>query len=224
MKSKPIHRTFDSHRKTSMLFFKDEPAIECYIKAGICFPMTYDSGVGIQNSGFAVMGAQDIRTKYIYVFEQMEWVTIDDIIAEDNTIRYRGLSHFFNQIWTEYFGEAYYFNQPDELSRRFRLQILRSKMVNPKPRFVEVPIQSQDDLLNIIWYQTKKQGMEIDKTSKLATALTEMQKNDKNLWPATYALGCMLMAFERFPWREPSFQTIREVLVPSDRSSVSVVN
>ena len=152
---KPIHRHFDTHRKTSRLYFDDTEPIECYMRGGICFPVKYVSNDRIHNNGYAVLAGQDVKTNKIHVFEQMNWVTVDDILEIDNkTIKYPGLSHWLNMAWNKYFCRTFYYNQSEEHSRRFRLQILRSKMIAPKPSIVEVPISGKnlkDELLSSLW-------------------------------------------------------------------------
>lgn len=212
---KPNHRYFDNHRKTSWLYFDGESSRECYMRGGICFPFKYQSLKGIANHGYAVIAGQDLKTGIVHVFEQINWVTIDDILSKDikNSIKHPGLSHWLNMAWNKYFIQAFYFNQPDELSRRFRLQILRSLMISPKPRFVEVFINNKDDLLSAIWHRIKTGRLEIEKDSEIANILKETMVEDKELFPQIHALGCCLLGFEQYPWRKPYEQPIQEILV-----------
>jgi len=218
---KPAHRYFDNHRKTSWLYFDKGDPRECYMRGGICFPVKYKSLTGIDNHGYAVMAGQDLKTGIIHVFEQVNWVTIDDILSKGtsqeslpmNAIRYPGLSHWFNMCWNKYFMQTFYFNQPDELSRRFRLQIIRSPMINPKPRIVEMFINSKDDLLSGIWHRIKTGQLEIEKGSEIGDVLKDTMVEDKILFPQIHALGCCLLGFEQYPWRKPYEQPIQELLV-----------
>jgi len=218
---KPIHRYFDTHRSTSWLYFEAGDPKECYMRGGICFPFKYESLKGIDNHGYAVIAGQDFKTDIVHVFEQINWITIDDILSKGasqeslpmNTIKYPGLSHWFNMGWNKYFIQTFYFNQPDELSRRFRLQIIRSKMINPKPRFVEIDINNKDDLLSGIWHRIKTGKLEIEKDSEIAEILKGTMIDDKEVFPQIHALGCCLLGFEQYPWRKPYEQPIQEILV-----------
>ena len=185
------------------------------MRGGICFPFKYQSLKGIENHAYAVIAGQDLKTGIVHVFEQINWVTIDDILSKDikNSIKYPGLSHWLNMAWNKYFIQTFYFNQPDELSRRFRLQILRSLMISPKPRFVEVSINNKDDLLSAIWHRIKTGQLEIEKDSQIANILKETMVEDKELFPQIHALGCCLLGFEQYPWRKPYEQPIQEILV-----------
>ena len=212
--NKPIHRHFDNHRKTTMLYFDDEDhPRECYMRGGICFPIQYKVQDEIEINGFAVMAGQDVVTKQIYIFEQTQWVTIDDILSPNRGIRYDGLSHWLNRIWSKYFAQTFYFIQPDEVYRRFSLQILRSPMISPKPRIVEIYGDEPRNLIPVIWRLIKTGSLEIERESILAEQLSQSFTDDKKLLPAVHALGCCLMGIERYPWRKPYEQPIREVLV-----------
>lgn len=216
----PTHRHFDIHRKTTWLYFDDEEPRESYMRGGICFPMKYKSPQGIENKGYAVIGGQNVKTGIVHIYEQMSWVTVDDILATDgdpempvNAVKYPGFSHWLNKVWNEYFSQTFYFNQSEELSRRFRLQILRSFMINPKPRIVEVPISDKLDFLSSIWLWVKTERIKIGLGTELLKNLDTLQKDDKTMYPSVYALGCCLLGLERFPWRKPYERPIQEVLV-----------
>jgi len=186
------------------------------MRGGICFPVKYQSLKGIDNHGYAIIAGQDVKTGIVHVFEQMNWVTIDDILVKDtNVIKHHGLSHWFNMGWNKYFIRAFYFNQPDELSRRFRLQILRSAMIDPKPRFIEIHISNKNDLLSSIWHRIKTGMLEIEKDSEIGYILKETMAGDKELYPQIHALGCCLLGLEEYPWRKPYEQPIQEMLVAS---------
>lgn len=187
------------------------------MRGGICFPMRYQSLTGIAHHGYAIIAGQDIKTNVVHIFEQMNWVTIDDILEKNitNAVKYPGLSHWFNMGWNKYFMQTYYFSQPDELSRRFRLQVLRSAMINPKPRFVELHIDNKNDLLSSIWHRIKTGMLEIERNSEIANILQETMIEDKELFPQIHALGCCLMGFEQYPWRKPYEQPVQEILVAS---------
>ena len=186
------------------------------MRGGICFPVKYQSLKGIDNHGYAVIAGQDLKTGIVHVFEQINWVTIEDIVAKDiitRPVKYYGLSHWLNMAWNRYFTQTFYFSQPDELSRRFRLQVIRSAMINPKPRFMEIHINDRDELLSVIWHRIKTGLLEIEKDSELAKVLKEATDENKELFPQIHALGCCLLGMEQYPWRKPYEQPVQEILV-----------
>ena len=213
---KPIHKHYDTHRRTTILYFDHEPdrPIEFYMRGGICWPIRYENPTGqIDNSGYVLMAGQDVKTGRVMIFEETQWVTIDNILGDNHVIRYPGLSHWFNKVWEGYFAQSFYWQQEDELARRFRLQILRSKMIHPKPRFVEVPYSDTSDMISCIWTMLKANKLNRASGTVLQQQLEMVKEGDKQVLPAVHALGCCLLGFERFPWREPKEPEIREILV-----------
>ncbi len=195
-------------------FFDDHDPMECYMRGGICWPIRYEYLGNVDTNGYVVIAGQDIKTRKVYVFEQLEWVTIDNIVDEDNTLRYYGLSHWFNEAWTNYFATAYFWHQEEELARRFRLQVLRSDMILPKPRFIEIPTTTTSDIISCIWGAIKTNVLRREGSTPLEDQLREVKAGDKQVLPAVHALGCCLLGLERFQWRPPVEKPIKEILVP----------
>lgn len=212
---KPIHKNYNAERKTTLLFFDDHDPMECSMKGGVCWPVPFERNGVMDTVGYAVMAGMDLASGVVYVFEQVPWVVIDDIIGAGGIVKYEGLSHWLNRIWTDYFASVFYFLQTDEVSRRFRLQVIRSNMIRPKPRFVELPPVDVSDLIGVVWRLIKEGRLRFDKGSEIDRDLTSVKEGDKQLFPAVHALGCCLTGFDRFPWRKPYEQSIREILIPA---------
>ena len=212
---KPVNRHYDTHRRTSILYFDDREPMDCYMRGGICWPVRYEINGQIETDGYALMAGQEITTGDIYVFEQIKWVTVDNIIGGNNVLQYPGLSHWFNRVWNVYYGQSYYYEQGYELSRRFRIQVSRSTMIEPKPRFIELPPFDISEMINCIWRTLKAKAPMIyrEKDTDLETQLDAVQGGVKDVLPAVYALGCCVMGFELYPWRKPYDRPIQEMLV-----------
>ena len=119
---------------------------------------------------------------------------------EQKKIKYPGLSHWFNEMWNKYFIRKYFFHQPEELSRRFRLQMRRSPMIDPKPRLIEMEVVDKEDMVSVMWHWIKTGKIEISKESEVAINLQEMGKDSsQDMTPAIHALGCCLIGIEKYP-------------------------
>ena len=188
------------------------------MRGGIAWPMRYEYLGVVQSHGYVVMAGQDVKTNKVYVFEQLQWVTIDNILDNDNQLRYIGLSHWLNETWSTYFGNTFFWQQGDELARRFRLQVLRSPMINPKPKFIEVPTSMSNitgDVISVIWNAlTAKSLRRAREENPLNNQLNAVQSGSKTTFPAVHALGVCLLGLERFPWRPPHEKPVKEYLVP----------
>jgi hypothetical protein len=196
--------------------------MECQMKGGICFPMFYEYLGRTDIEGYALMAGLDIETGIVYVFEQTAWTVIDNILHPDGSLRLEGLSGWVNRGWLNYFARVFYFHQADELARRHRLQVLRSRMIEPKPNFVELPPTDAEDIIGVIWRFVKAGRLRRAGGTVLEDQLQLVKSGDRQVFPAVHALGCCLTAFELHPWRKPYERPIREVIVPADKGSVEV--
>lgn len=214
MMIKPIGKHYDDHRRTSRLYFDDHPTMECHMRGGICWPIQYEENGQLDTNGYAIMAGMDVKTGVVYVFEQEQWVSIDNIInPEDGSMRYVGLSHWFNRVWQEYFGSSFFFHQNFELARRYRLQIYRSPMVYPNPKFKLLPPTDAHDMVSTIWRYVKEGRLKYERGQILDSQLMAVKSGDKQVLPAVHALGCLLAGLDRYPWREPFERPLQDVFV-----------
>jgi len=189
---KPRKATYNQKRETSTLYSKDfDDSREFYMRGGVCWPE------GDAN-GFAIMAGQQFNNGRVYVFEQMEFATIDDII-QDGQIRYHGLSSWLNQCWSKYFAYLYFWNQPQAIHDRFRLQISRSRSVEPKPGFIEIDL-GNDNERPLVADFVRTERLVIGKDSELTEQLEVARHDEKAELPAVRALGRCLAGLQRFPF------------------------
>lgn len=201
---KPIERHYNEKNDTTVLFFSEtEEGNEYYVRGGICFPITFERAGVRDVQGCALLGGQDVRTKIITIFEQIEFVTIDNII-DDKTqmIEYYGLGSWLNKAWARYYARKFFYNQPFETAKKYRLEIIRSKMINPKPYLISVPFIDDDEAHHVIWKQVKTKRIKMKEGSILHEQLGVVKGGDKQMLPAVYALACLLIGIERFPYRK----------------------
>ncbi len=91
----PLKVQADLNRKTSILYFPNGDSAEFYMRGGICWPITYECRGKMENNGFALMAGQDIKTQNIYVFEEISFVTIENILNQaTGQIEFHGLSYW----------------------------------------------------------------------------------------------------------------------------------
>ena len=209
---KPLSAQYKHDRKTSMLYFDEQDPMEFCMRGGICWPIKYEINGRIDTNGYAVMAGMDVDSKVVYVFEEQQWVTIDHIIR-DNKIEHHGLSQWFNRLWNDYFASKFYFHQPHQLAKRFRLQASRSDMIKPKPKFKELPPTDTDDIVAAIWHIVKEGALKYTKGGLVEEQLKMVKAGDKQVLPAVHALGCALVGLARYPWRKPYQKPIQEIFI-----------
>jgi len=207
--NKPSKSYPNFDKGTSTLVFKgeeDNPR-EFYMIGGICWPVQYELPDQPPDVlGYAILAGKDLETGIVYVFEQKDFVTIEHIFNEKQIVAYHGLAPWFNTIWARYYANRFYFNQSDEISRKYRLDVIRSEMITSRPQMIEVPMPDIKDALHTVWRYAKTKGVKIDADSLLGVhlPLAKVDKHKRNIAsPPVHALACMLVGLDRFPYRKP---------------------
>jgi hypothetical protein len=200
---RPRKAHFNQRRRTSTLYFeKFDDFGEFYMRGAVYWPTT--------ESGFALLAGQKIETKRVHVFEQMEFETIDNIVGKDRTIEYHGLAPWFNRCWSKYFASIFLWSQHEELHRRFRLQVIRSEAVKPKPVFIEARLSDEDDARYLVFDYARTGRIVLERESELAKQLELARHNEKVELPAVRALGRLLAGLERHPFSRHDVEEERE--------------
>ena len=190
---KPRKATYNAKRQTSTLYFKDfDDSREFYMRGGVCWPEG-------DAEGFALLGGQNVNGNRVHVFEEMEFATIDDIRNSDQSIKYHGLASWLNRCWSKYFARLYFWNQPQAIHDRFRLQVYRSGSIEPKPGFIEIDL-GKDHERPLVADFVRTGRLVIGKDSELARQLEVSRHDDKAELPAVKALGRLLAGLQRSPF------------------------
>jgi hypothetical protein len=191
--NKPRKATYNQRRETSTLYFKNlDDSKEFYMRGAVCWPEG-------DSDGFAIMAGQQIDNGQVYVFEQAGFITIDDIRGKDQIIKYHGLASWLNRCWSKYFARRYFWNQPQAIHDRFRLQIYRSRSVEPKPGFIEIDLGKTEERPLVADF-IRTELLIVGKDSELAEQLDIARQDEKAELPAVRALGRCLAGLQRFPF------------------------
>jgi hypothetical protein len=161
--------------------------------------MTDDDGI---RGAMQIVG-EHIESKICYVFEGLEFMTIDHIV-EDGRVLYQGASSWLNGIWRDYYCRDYYWNQEYETNRKFLLQTARSPMIMPKPQFVEVHWQDPAQAIHSVFERDATGKLVYRRESKLHEAVEEYNADHDVILPPLHALMCCLVGIDAYPWRERS--------------------
>uniref|UniRef100_A0A6M3Y8P8 Terminase n=1 Tax=viral metagenome TaxID=1070528 RepID=A0A6M3Y8P8_9ZZZZ len=215
----PTHCHYDRNDRSTMLYFADGTFFKAWIKGGVCFPTRYKTkSGGIDNMGFIVLGVQDIEKGTIKIYEQMPWITVNNILSAPddpslptNAMKYPGLALWLRMVWSKYFAEKFYYHQPEYLSDVFKEAINRNDMIKPKPQMIELEISRETQYLDSVWHAVKSDRLIIDEETELGKDLKAQMKDDQYMPPSIQALGCCLMAFERFIYRKQRERPLQEV-------------
>jgi len=178
------------------------PQAEFDMRGGVCWPITFRKDGYVDSQGFIIVAGQNLKTKVVTIFEQQEFMVVEPIRNDTQEIAYPGISNFINHAFSNYYCSKFYWHQNFELSKKWRLDVLRSKMIAPKPSLVEVPWGDDADAEHLIWAQVKQRLLRHDKEAELYQQLQAIKRDEKNqIMPAVRALQCLLMGMFRFPLR-----------------------
>jgi len=202
MIEKPHKAYYELDQRTSTLYFRESESGQYMMRGGVCWPIPVDDGGKKDVYGYILMAGQNVETKLVTIFEQVQFVVIDHILRPDRSIEHHGISTWFNRCWSKYFASDFFWHQDNELSRKYLLEIIRSEMIRPKPQLIEVGWSDTEEAKQVIWKFVKLGKLRIEKDSQLYRELEKTKVGEKQTWPAVHALMCCLCGIERFPWRK----------------------
>jgi hypothetical protein len=195
---------FDRNRETSTLFFRDyDDSAEFFLRGGIYWP-------NADSNGFVVLAGQEVQTNKIWIFEEAEFQTVEDIIQEGQ-IRYHGVSHFFNKAWSRYFCRLFFYAQSDATHKRFSLQVYRSQTIKPTPGFLEISLADKDEARHIVFEQIRTGRLVLDQESEVARQLESARLDGDTLFPGVEALGRALAGLAKFPFNRHSVEPAADI-------------
>lgn len=205
--NQPTQQHYQPERRTVILRFgsDDNPLNgEYYCRGGVCWPVAVRNSDGRSAVGHAVMVGFNLQTKKYTVFEDREFVCVDPIV-ENGQVTFDGVSNWFNQCWSKYYCQYWYYHQDETTHRTYLLQTIRSQMIQPKPGFIEVPWQDENAVAPMFWQMVNTKRLKFGSKTILEQARqyqAMLGSSELALFPAVYALVCALSGMERWPWRE----------------------
>lgn len=199
---RPINREANLERGTVILYFKDDDPREFYMRGAVCWPISFIRNGAVDVNGFILMAGMDVQTGVVQVFEQRDFVVVESIIGKDYKVEFEGVSRWFNGIWSRYFARDYYWHHEVEQARKYRLEVIRSMVIDPKPQFIEVPWTDSTDADHLIWMLVKTGKLKFESGSQVHRELEIAKEAEKETIPAMHALRCLVMGLGRYPWKE----------------------
>ena len=205
---KPINALANIERRTTTLFFEEREPLEFYLRGGISWPQIVDRGDASDFEGFALLGGLNLETQKVEIFEQRPFLTVEHVLEQDpysktKKIEYHGLGPWFNKCWNKYYAKTFYYHQDTELNKRYLLEVLHSKWINPQPHFPKVPWLDDDEAQMTVWRYVRFKKLVIEKDTQLAKELAMVKPGEKVVKPSIHALQCLLTSLDRFPPRFP---------------------
>jgi len=195
-------------RKFHRFFFDEGPPCDFYVRGAIAWPW-------IGQLGFGVLGAQEINTKIVYVFEEYEFLHIDPVFDPDTT-KYVGLADFLNRMASKYQATEYFWNDRPDLHDYYHKLVIRSPQVNVQPAMIKAHYDKDEVADGILHAHVDRKTVRVSLQSQV---LQHLQGGDPDQFRGYHALRVLLMGFTNFPWRDPGPPTedVVEIWDPTPR-------
>lgn len=203
----PTKATLDPVDKVSNLYFGTDahPMNGRYAMRGaVCWPIVTLSGMDRVSQGHLIIAGQHLDSGILWVFSDAEFVTVDHVVGEAGRIEIEGAVTLFNRAWATFFAKVFYFAHPEALHKPYHLQVLRSKLIDPKPTFIDLEADDTVVAQHALWRWMRSGALRIDKDSALAREIglfQQQQADVKELRPAVHAMCALTHGLDRFGFR-----------------------
>lgn len=211
---KPIRVNLDIDRGLSILWFPDDgrnPRYEgaYYMVGGICWPRMVMTEEGEGAQGYAILVGESLKDKKVWVFEEMSFVTVDHVVGCDGRLEVEGLCTWFNGCWSNYFARLFFWHGDEEMHRRYLRQVLESRMIEPKPDFVEARWTDGTQPLQAIWERLQTKRLNFERNGGVHKGIRQARLGgwdqgdvQGNLPVSVDALMCAIVGMDRFPMED----------------------
>lgn len=194
----PQAATWNVRRDTVSLLFDGNRTGEYHVRGGICWPVP----VGNRAEGALVIGAQDVKSGIVRICGQTPLLCVDHVIdPTTGVIKYRGVAGWLNQGWQSYHARMFYYRQSEDVHKRWALQVLRSKLVEPKPAFRPVVWKDHAEGRALILAWLGAERVIFPAGSPVDHGLRQAEAQSGAPVPVVHAVTALLAGLERYPWR-----------------------
>ena len=194
---KPSSVFWDTEDLNYKLFFDDSESIaptgKYLIRGGVCFPMITDEGL----NGHAVLCGRSLDNGKIYVFEESKFIVVDHI-WNGNKVEYEGIIPWLLDMWRTYYGDTFFYQQNFEVVKKYRLQMIKNMMLEPKPRFIECKRKDNDQSMHTLFEKDMTGNLIYSRSSKIYSEMQQFEADIEQKYPALHALTCALNGYERY--------------------------
>jgi hypothetical protein len=188
-------------RDIMRLFFEDRASRDFYIRGSVVWPKKVYTPRPQVKDGFALLAGQTMDTGQVWIFEEVEFLTIDNYCDPDTQAMERaGLQEFFLMCWSRYGCHAFFFSEDHQVHKRYLLQCYDNDMIQPKPVFLRTPYVEEERVRdNIVEEYIALGKLRGNQNSKLYQHLTTVSVDDEP--HGVHAIRCLLAGYEANPRR-----------------------
>lgn len=202
---KPKTRHYDPENRTSRFSFEGESKKlngEYLMRGGMCWPVPVMTEEGPQLEGAAVLCGYNVEDHRIIVFEETKFVCIDHVLHPNtHEVEFRGLCDWFNMCWQSYYGQSYFYHHDAVTHKKYRLEVIRSKSIEPTPYFLESVWNETAVADNLVWHKRDIRRLFYG-DSHIVKALEVLAIRPDAVVPVFLALRAAVWGFDQVPYRK----------------------
>jgi len=91
--------------------------------------------------GALLLLGMHVLTRKVYVFEELQFSVVSNVLGSQGEVQYPGLAKPFAQWWTTYAAMAYWYHQPAVTAATYVRQVRHDGLIQPQPMFLELDWQ-----------------------------------------------------------------------------------
>ncbi len=168
----------------------------------VCWPIANQPDASLSN-GYILGAAESLQTGILHVFMESEFIVIDPILRADGGIKYPGLSQWLNEAWAKLACNKFYWTGETETHRTYLLSVIRSRNIEPKPGFIELPKIPEEQAVHSLNTLFTTEQIKINADGKLMEALKVAEVRPGPYPPPILAAITLAAGVQRFPYRRP---------------------
>jgi len=203
----PIRQTVDMQTKETRLWFDPDKSVcpdgRYRMLGGMFLPSNVKNEAGNNRiRGYAMMAGRNIETKVTYIFDEVEWLTVDHILNQsDGSVIAEGIVTWLLKTWSSYFANTYTHRQDDETLFRYQLDFSRCTMLQPKISFLDAEWNDDAQPISVIDRELKLSRLKMKRNSVIIRELDQFRATpdiDPINLPAMHSLMCCLSTLDRY--------------------------
>lgn len=203
----PIRQQMDMKTRETRLWFDPTTSVapdgRYRMLGGMFLPSNVKSEEGHNRiRGYAMMAGRNVDTKVTYIFDEVEWVTVDHILEpSDGSIIAEGIVTWLLKIWSQYFVNTYAHRQDDETLFRYQMDFKRCTMLQPKTTFIDAEWNDDAQPFSMIQREIHLGRLKMRRDSMLIRKYDQFRATpdiDPSNEPEVYSMMCCLSTLDRY--------------------------
>jgi len=203
----PIRQQMDMKTGEMRLWFDKYksavPDVRYRMLGGMFLPSNVKDDEGHSRiRGYALMAGRNEDTKVTYIFDEIEWVTVDHILDQaDGSVIAEGVVTWLLRVWGNYFANTYAHRQDDETLFRYQIDFSRCSMLQPKTVFLDAEWNDDAQPVSVINRELTLSRLKMRRDGILVKELDQFRANpdlDPSNMPAVHSLMCCLSTLDRY--------------------------